>query len=287
MLILALVNTGILLGCSISHADVSTFAGSTVKGDTNGTITTARFDCLYDITRDRHGNFYVSEAGNRRIRKIATTGEVTTLAGSTAGHVNGTGTAAKFLSPSHIAIDSAGTMYVNDSNNYRIRKITANGAVTDFAGSTVGYANGAGAAAKFNYPSGIAVDSTGNIYVSDSGNHRIRKITSAGVVATLAGSGVAGYTDNTGRAAKFNYPRGITVDSTGNIYVADNNRIRKITPQGVVTTLAGSGVAGHVDGPNTTASFKYINGIVAANNGNSVNVYVTEYGSNCIRKITQ
>jgi len=167
-----------------------------------------------------------------------------------AGQYADTGGAAQFYSPYGVAVDSTGNVYVADSGNQRIRKVTPGGVVITLAGwGTLGFADGTGAAAQFNNPNGVAVDSTGNVYIGDTGNQRIRKVTPGGVVSTLAGSGVMGFADGTGAAAKFNYPKGVAVDSTGNVYVADsgNQRIRKVTPGGVVSTLAGSGTLGFAD----------------------------------------
>jgi streptogramin lyase len=130
----------------------------------------------------------------------------------------------------------------------------------------------------------VAVDSAGNVYVADRYNHRIRKITPAGVVTTLAGSGEVGYFDGTGTAARFARLRGVAVDSTGNVYVSDDDRIRKISPEGIVTTLAGSGEYGYADGPGMVAQFASPQGVTVDSAGN---VYVAEYGNDRIRKITQ
>lgn len=215
---------------------------------------------------------------------------VTTVAGTpnVSGLVNGTGTNARFNTAIGIAVDAAGSAYIADDNNHVIRKVTAAGAVTTFAGIAGGGGSNDGTTtARFLYPKAVAADADGNVYVADTLNHTIRKITPAGLVSTLAGSpGSTGSTNGTGSAARFNMPQGIAVDKSGNIYVTErvNHTIRKITPAGVVTTLAGTaGVVGTADGTGTAARFNAPTGIGVDTLGN---VYVADTYNYTLRKIT-
>jgi streptogramin lyase len=211
---------------------------------------------------------------------------VTTLAGSAGqqGSADGVGAAARFTNPFGVAADSAGNVYVADYNNGTIRKITAAGVVTTLAGSAgqFGSADGVGAAARFHLPVGVATDSAGNVYVADFFNSTIRKITPAGVVTTLAGSaGQPGSDDGVGAAARFAYPNGVATDSAGNVYVADTGTIRKITPVGAVTTIAGvPGLIGTESGSGSLARFASA-GIVVAPDGS---IFVSNFGSFSIQR---
>ena len=215
---------------------VTTFAGTAgTSGTTDGTGTAARFNSPSGIEIDASGNLFITDYANDTIRKITSSGVVTTFAGSagTSGSTDGTGTAARFNRPSGIEIDSSGNIFVTDTSNHTIRKITSAGVVSTFAGTagSSGTADGTGSAARFNSPSDIELDANGNLYVADLQNHAIRKITSAGVVSTFAGTaGSSGTTDGTGSAARFNTPLGIKIDANGNVFVADsvNHTIRKI-----------------------------------------------------------
>ena len=252
---------------------VSTFVGST-QGFADGTGITTQFWNPSAIALDTNGTIYVADTNNNCIRKITNTGVVTTFAGSTQGFADGTGTSAKFYSPKGLAVDAAGNVFVADTNNHRIRKITSTGDVSTFAGTTNGYADGIGNVAKFNFPQGVAVNASGTVFIADTGNIRIRKITITGDVTTFAGSSTAGTADGTGTAAKFDSPQGLAVDSFGNIFVADtyNNSIRKITPTGEVTTLAGG-----------TGQFYYPHSVAVDANGT---VFVADTNYSRIRKIT-
>lgn len=217
------------------------------------------------------------------------TATITTLAGKP-GVSGSSDTAGTFNSPSNLVADSTGALYVSDSGNHTIRKITSIGStakITTFAGNAgiSGSLDGTGLNARFNDPTGIAIDSTGNLYVANTGSSTIRKITPAGLVGTFAGStGRTGSTDGT--AALFNHPTGLAIDSTNNLYVADtgNHTIRKITPAGTVTTIAGEpGFRGTANGVGQNAKF---NSPLDLAIDSSNNLYVADMGNHTIRKIT-
>ena len=271
---------------------VTTLAGlAGARGSTDGTGSEARFWMPYGVAADGAGNVYVAEEGNSTIRKVAPTGEVTTVAGlaRSLGSTDGTGSAARFNKPRGAAVDSAGNVYVADRENHTIRKVTPAGVVTTLAGSagSNGAEDGTGGAARFYSPCGVAADSAGNVYVADSWNYAIRKVTPAGVVTTLAGqAGWSGSTDGTGSAARFYQPYGVATDSAGNVYVADtwNHTIRQVTPTGVVTTLAGLGpTQGSMDGTGSAARFDSPSGVAGDTAGN---VYVADHDNHTIRKVT-
>lgn len=269
----------------------STFAGTAgVVGSANGTGSAARFASPSQIAVDATNNLYVADTGNHTIRKITPSGVVTTLAGSAgvSGSANGIGSGARFNSPIGVGLDQSGNLYIGDSDNNTIRKITPAGVVTTLAGQAgvAGSANGTGSVARFNGPRGVGLDAAGNIYVADTFNNTIRKVTPAGVVTTLAGlAGASGTADGLGGAARFNRPRGITVDSNSNIFVADtaNNTVRRVTLAGAVTTVAGSGgLSGSADGSVFDARFFGPIGIA----NKSGNIYLADTVNDTIRKIS-
>ncbi|WP_369435801.1 Ig-like domain-containing protein [Vibrio cidicii] len=270
-----------------TEATVSTLAGQS-SGYADGTGTAASFKSPYDVVTDSNGNVYVADYGNHVIRKITPEGVVTTLAGSgSAGSDDGTGSAASFNFPKAVTLDSSGNVYVADSSNNTIRKVTPAGVVTTFAGSgTYGSNDGTGTAATFAAPTGITIDSNGNLYVVETNPHIVRKITPAGVVTTFAGSkNSSGFTDATGTSATFNFPYNGGSNSNNDLFIADRNNhaIRKITSASVVTTFAGTGSAGSTNSTGTQASFNKPYDVAA---DRADNLYVTEQAAHTIRKIT-
>jgi sugar lactone lactonase YvrE len=223
---------------------VSTLAGTIATVDTSGTtLTEPVFSGPSGVAVDASGNVYVADAGNNQIRVVSPAGIISTFAGTGgAGAADGAGTSATFNNPTGVAVDASGNVYVADLLNNMIRKITPAKIVSTLAGKdSIGSSDGKGSSASFYFPNSLAVDASGNIYVTDDINNLIRKITPDGTVSTLAGSSIAGHANGNGTTASFNDPAGIALDASGNAYVADanNNLIRKISPAGVVTTVAG------------------------------------------------
>ena len=211
---------------------------------------------------------------------------VSTLAGNGAdGFTDGSAAVAQFYGPEGATMDAQGNVYVADNGNYSIRKITPSGTVSTLAGNgTDGFVNGLLADARFSGPVDVALDRQENLYVADYGNNCLRKITPAGVVSTLAGTGVAGFADGGAATAQFNGPNGLVVDGQGVIYVSDynNSRIRKVTPNGTVSTVAGTGQRGFADGPSSSAQFSGPEGLAIDGRGT---LYVAEFAGHRIRKI--
>lgn len=269
---------------------VSTVAGlSGISGSADGVGSAARFNVPLDLCVDAFGNLYVSDTANDIIRRITPGGNVGTLAGAAlaADSVDGPTNVARFNQPRGIALDAAGNLYVADFGNDTIREISSAGVVTTIAGrpGIVGTQDGIGTNALFNSPSGMTIDGAGNLYVVEVGNNTVRKIAPNGTVSTLAGlAGYAGSQDGVGSAARFRSPGGITIDASGNLYVADfqNQLLRRVTPTGVVTTLAGSAqVTGTADGTGREARMNGLLGVAADAAGN---VYVSEFSNDTVRK---
>lgn len=273
-------------------AVVTTFAGQAGRtASVDGQGANARFEDPFSAAVDAAGVVYVADSAAHVIRRITPDGAVTTYAGTAGqfGSTDGTGAEARFYSPFGVAVDAAGIVYVADSFNHTVRKIAAGGVVTTLAGSAQsgGKTDGAGTAARFDQPFGIAVDANGTVYVSDATANTIRTISPAGVVSTLAGlAGTPGSADGTGTSARFTVPYAVAVDTTGTVFVVDhgNHTIRQITAGGVVTTLAGTaGSAGSTDGSGAEARFRYPSGVAVDRSGN---VFVADTDNQVIRQIT-
>ncbi len=274
---------------NIIEVTVEIVAGSTTNanGSANGIGTDARFFLPADLVVNTDGILYVAERQNHLIRAIDANNNVTTFAGGASSQsIDGIGAAAGFNAPLGIDADASGNLYVADQVSDVIRKITQNAEVTTIVGESNedGYIDGPIVDARFNTPRGLAVADDGTIYVVDAGNHAIRKI-SNDMVSTLAGNGTNGFADGQGTSATFNAPHSIAIDNVGNLYVADgsNQRIRKVTPDGVVTTIAGNGDIGLVDGPGPDAEFgSNLRGIAVDDNQN---IYVSDTSNHVIRML--
>lgn len=269
---------------------ITTLAGQASKGGVDGPGKTALFNNPYCVIFDQAGDLLVADTYNHTIRRVTKDGVATTLAGRSGvkGNADGTGAEARFAYPSGLALDSSGVIYVSDSQNSTIRRISTAGVVTTFAGTAgdPGSSDGTGSDARFRTPFGIVMSTSGFLYVADSGNNTVRKISPTGVVTTFAGlASQTGSSDGAGSDARFSNPNGLSIDAMGNLYVADafNHTIRRITPDRVVTTFAGSADSwGSSDGIGSDARFTIPFGISVDPTGN---VYVSD-GNNTIRKIT-
>ena len=274
-----------------SNNNVTTIAGQAgISGSADGQGTNASFNYPNSITRDGQGNLYVTDPSNQTIRKIDSNNNVTTIAGQVGnqGSANGQGTNATFYYPTGITSDSQGNLYVTDLYNETIRKVDSNYTVTTIAGQVglQGSSDGPAANVDWFITPAITVDGQGNLFVADNVNNDILKIGTNDSVTTIAGQvGNAGSANGQGTNASFNTPNGITVDSKGNLYVADsgNDTIRKIGSNNNVTTIAGqAGISGRANGQGTNATFYYPTGITSDGKGN---LYVTDLYNDTIRKI--
>jgi sugar lactone lactonase YvrE len=266
---------------------VSTLAGSPGQsGSADGTGSMARFNRPAGLVLGTGGVLYVADADNHVIRKVTTSGVVTTLAGTAGkiGTANGTGAAARFHGPWALALDAAGVLYVADTWNHAIRKITAAGVVSTLAGSTsneAGSANGVGTAARFSFPRGVVVRANGDLFVADAGNGVLRRVTAAGAVTTF--SGVVGDTqviDGVGATARFRFPSALALDGTNALLVGDVHAVRRVTLAGEVTTVLGSAVSSGTDDGGGPGRLDGAEGLAAAGGV----IYLSDTGNNCIRR---
>jgi sugar lactone lactonase YvrE len=277
---------------------ITTVAGNGTWGYSGdgGAATSAMLADPSDVAVDSLGNLYINDWSNKRIRKVDTSGIITTVAGNgIAGYAGdgGAATSAMLSNPFGVAVDAAGNLFIADSGNQRIRKVSTSGIITTVAGNgTYGYSGDGGAAtsAMLSDPYGVTVDAAGNLFIADSGNQRIRKVSTSGIITTVAGNGTAGYAGDGGAATSglLSGPQDVAVDSAGNLYIADtfNSVIRKVSTSGIITTVAGNGTAGYAGdgGAAILAQLYRPFGLAADSSGN---LYIADSYNYRIRKVQQ
>lgn len=272
-----------------TDGSTSTVVGSPLSGfgDGKGNQALMKFPIGIELAPD--GSIFVADHENHAIRKVLPDGTLVTVAGhpDRPGLIDGNLATAQFKRPYGVKLDKTGILWICDTENGLIRKLSPDGQVTTFAGSTPGYADGKLRDAKFYMPSYLNFDENGNIFIADKHNHCIRKITSDGMVTTFAGMPThTGYRDGEAGQAMFNQPCNIQIDKLGNLYVNDlwNHCIRLVYPDGYVTTLAGKGgIEGYKEGPGENALFKHPQGCTLDKDGN---LFVTDSANQRIRKLT-
>jgi len=275
---------------------ITTFAGTGVAGYSGDNISglSAQLNGPDGIILDSIGNLYIADANNNRVRKINTSGIITTISGNgTAGYGGdgGPGILAELNIPVGLAMNKTGVLFIADEINNRIRELNTSGIIISIAGNgTAGYTGdgGSGTLAELNNPTDIIIDDTGNVYIADGLNSTIRKLNTLGVITTIAGNGISGYIGDGGyaTAAELKYPCAIAIDKKGNLYVADagNNCIRMINSLGIITTIAGNGTSGYIgDGGN--ASSAKLNTPCGITFDSAGNLYIADTWNNVVRKI--
>jgi len=276
---------------------ISTIAGNGIRGyiGDGGPATAAQLSTPQGVAVDGSGNVYIADQANNKIRKVNTSGIISTIAGDgVLGH-SGDGspaTAAELNAPQGVAVDGSGNVYIADMGNNVIRKVNTTGIISTFAGiwgdSGDGGDGGPAVSAGLGYPAGVAVDGSGNVYIADFVNNKIRKVNTSGIISTIAGNGITGYSGDGGSAtvAELYTPQGVAVDGSGNVYIADqaNNKIRKVNTSGIISTIAGNGITGY-SGDGTSATAAELNASHGVAVDGSGNVYIADYGNNRIRKV--
>ncbi|WP_461075288.1 NHL repeat-containing protein [Spirosoma flavus] len=275
---------------------ISTIAGNGIQGygGDGGPATNAKLNHPVKIALDGSGNLYIADSDNHRIRKVTPGGIISTVAGNGSAGFSGDGgtaTAAQLYRPFGIAVDNNGNLFIAEYVNHRIRKVTSDGIISTVAGNgNAGYSGDGAAAtsAQLKSPYAVAVDENGNLYIADSGNHCIRKVTSNGLINTLTGNGIAGYNGDgiLATTAQLNSPLGVALDGNGNILIADryNQRIRKVSPDGMISTIAGNGIAGF-SGDGGQASNAKLNAPYTVATDISGNLFIADVSNNRIRKV--
>ena len=276
-----------------SSGVITTVAGTGAQGfgGDGGPAVQARLHIPRDVALDATGNFYIADEYNYRIRKVDSSGVITTFAGSAERGDGGPATAALLAAPTGVAADRAGNLYIADKDNHRIRKVDSSRVITTIVGSGergFGGDGGPATAARLNTPHGVATDGAGNLYITDHYNDRIRKVDSSGIITTVAGAGERGFGGDNGpaTAALLNAPTGVALDDAGNLYIADkdNHQIRKVDSSGVISTLAGSGESGF-DGDGGPATHAQLFRPAAVATDDAGNLYIADKNNNRIRKV--
>ena len=274
---------------------INTLAGSTSGfGGDGGPATTAKLTLPRGVAVDGLGNVYIADSDNHRIRRVSSTGIITTVAGTGTPDFSGDGgpaLLATLYQPFAVAADTSGNLYIADTVNYRVRKVSALGTISTIAGNQFykyGGDGGPATAASLNWPLGLAADSAGSLYIADTQNHRVRKVSRAGIMTTVAGTGAPGYSGDgvAATTAKLRSPKGVALDAAGNLYIcdSDNHRIRKVGANGLISTVAGNGSAGYSgDGVAATrTSLAWPNGIALDATGN---LYIADFGNGRVRMV--
>ena len=277
---------------------ISTVAGNGTAGFSGdgGLATNAQLNAPYGVTLDANGNLLIADLNNNRVRIVsAASGVIRTIAGTGTGGTGGTGgpaTSAQLRNPSDTLMDPTGNVFIADSTNFRIEKISPAGVISTLAGSgTSGFSgdNGAAIAAQFNRPMSLARDATGNLYITDLNNQRIRRVTPDGTITTIAGNGTAGWSGDDGPAtsAQINTPYGVAIDGSGNLFIADTNNhaIRKVTPAGVITTVVGVGAIAGFSGDGGQALYAQLNGPAGVAVDAAGNLFIADTNNNRIRMV--
>ena len=279
------------------HSTITTIAGNGIasgSGD-DGPATEATLNTPAALAVDPMGIVYVADAFNHRIRRIAPDGAITTIAGTGEAGVTGDGGVAvdaRLRSPLGIAIDGEGSIYIADTYNHRIRKVTPDGVISTIAGtgeSGFGGDGGPATQAALAYPTSVAVAADGAIYIADTRNHRVRKLAADGTLTTVAGTGAAGFSGDGGPAtiARLNSPRGVAVSPDGKLYIVDreNRRIRMVATDGLITTIAGTGSSGFNGdrGDATLATLRAPYGVAVDDRGN---LFIADTFNHRVRKVS-
>ena len=277
---------------------ISTIAGTGDFGDfgDSNVATKAGMNRPYSVVVDKAGNIYIADTYNDAVRKVAaSSGIMSTFAGKGTQGLGGDGggaTGALMDTPTALVLDPAGNLYIADTNNHRIRKVGTDGNISTFAGNGQAASSGDGGpatSAAMNSPEGLAIDQAGNLYVADTAGHRVRKITPDGTITTVAGNGSGGFTGDGGPAtqASLYYPKGLAVDPSGNLFIADwlNSRVRVVTPDGTIYTAAGNGAFSYYGdgGPATNAALRFPWGLAADASGK---IYIADDENSLIRMLT-